>query len=213
MRGGFSARIVRAGSRGNVLNVGEQIGLVHVVAIELFEVEIEARGKRAADTRAGSDFMRRLFFLHPNFCKRVAIGTGGVHAWIIIDFIIAILGDRIEGGIGGVEVSRGRFEVEVAECVLAGAKFLLKLKAGDYFFDLRSGTGRVAERGLYGTILMRAWRVRENESVLIFGVLEEIVDSGMLEKARDEIEIGLAVLHAIFHRIVCASERIFVIGR
>src|SRR5690348_17687661 len=67
MRGGFSARIVRAGIRCKVLDVGEQIGLVHVVAIELFEVEIKAGGKRAAEDRKST----RLNSSHPSISYAV----------------------------------------------------------------------------------------------------------------------------------------------
>ena len=54
--------------------------------------------------------------------------------------------------------------------------------------------------------------VRQHQRVLVFRLLEKVEDALVFHQARDEVEIGLAVLHAVLPRIVRALQVEPVVG-
>ena len=58
----------------------------------------------------------------------------------------------------------------------------------------RSGEGRLCRRGHR---IMRVACIRQDQLVIPLAVLEVVVDAVLLHQAQDEVEIGLAILHAI----------------
>src|ERR1700740_829472 len=186
-----------------MLYLGQNVLAIHVFAVVILQGELVTRSKRAARTGTGDYQMRRLLFLHAQLGGRLALRFCEVDSRVVIDLVFPVAINGKKRGIAGEQVRTGRLEIVVGEGIFSGTKFLLHVPVGDDIVRIDvSDTGIVLSGFLVGAGLMRRRGISENQKVLGIGVLEEIEDPVLLHEARDEVEIGLAVLDAVFARFV-----------
>src|SRR5262249_2910842 len=140
----------------------------------------------------------------------------GITASIVADQVLAGIFVEFAFAVGfqiGVDGGLRLGEVVVVLGDLADAHFL---GAAQREYDIHvlpeSRGGVVGGLGLTGAIHESAGLVGKNQRVLVLGVFEEIENAFVFEQAGDKIEIGFAILDAIFAGLVAAGHPVFVIG-
>lgn len=112
-----------------------------------------------------------------------------------------------------LQVGLGFFEIVVVAAVVAGAQFLARLPGVDAFGGLLAP----GHAGLLVRVIAHCFAagqgavrigdvVREHQHVLRGFMPHVVVDALVLAQARDEIEVALAVLHAVGPIAVAARE-------
>src|SRR5580704_11280587 len=191
-------------------HVGQKIGCVLVCAGMARKIKTIAGGKGAAASGPHANQVDGLFFLHADLGARFSFAFLGVLAGIIEHFIFVVAADFENGLFVGQQAGAGSFEIVVGQRIFSGTKFLLEIPGTDEIFVFQVGAAGKIEAcfGLAGAGLVDAGLIAHDQSVLVLFVLEEIVDAVLFHEARDEIEVRLAVLHAIFALLKAALQRI-----
>ena len=146
-------------------------------------------------------------FLDADLRVVAAVGLLRVLARIIVDREGRL---RVLGRDVGLGDERGfrLLEVEVVHRVGAGLHFLRQRPASDALGGERAARGAVGHAVVTRIRVVRGAGVGQHQRVLAVLVLEEIIDAFVFHQAADEVEIRLAVLHAVVPGGVRAAQRI-----
>ena len=174
-----------------------QVGLVLVLARMLVQVEAVTAGQAAHRPRPVYAREPRLKLLHAQLGITVDVGGLGEAARVVVHLQLGgcILARRLDRGLGQ---GLGRREVEIPQHHLAGLDFLAGAPFGDGL-QVDLPVRRIAKHEL---LLLRmgfvcARRIDNHHGVFVGRVFEVVVDAFLLHQTAYEVEVGLAVLHAV----------------
>ena len=153
--------------------------------------------------------------VHPDVGVLRAVGRLDVLAGVVVHLVVARR-ELPRLGLPRQQLDAGPLEVVVVVHVHARLDPPRQRPAGDVLAFRPRGLLRrdepdllVPRRGL-----VAAGRVRQHERVVAVGVPDVVGDALLLHQAADEVEVGLAVLHAVRPRAVAAGQlERHVVGR
>ncbi len=162
----------------------------------------------AAIAFADKTFLLAAQAVHPLLGQRIALGLGGVAAGMFVH--------RAWPGHGfglAVERCRRRGELIVGCLVNPGHRLQAHLPGADAMqFPLADYLPEVVHRRPVGNRCESVVAVGQDQRVGAFLMGEEPEDPVFFQQARDEGQVGLAILHAVFARGVAAGELELEVG-
>ncbi len=190
-----------------------QVFAVLVVAGKAVQLEQPARKQARRVAAAVPAFVLALQFLQAD--ARIGLSVTGldVLARIIVDleFLLCVV-QRIV--VARLQIGARLFEVEIAEAVFSGLHLLGNRPCRQVIaLPMAALDRRVVRNGLEPRDrVVGTDRIGQDEGVFSVLVLEVVVDTFLLHQPADEVEIRLAVLHAVFPGPVTAAQALLEIG-
>ena len=199
---------VEAAVAGLHLVAGDEVLRVLIGTRVAAHGEGEAVAQAVRVGRTAEDLEARLHLVAP--VLEVMQALRGLHeaAGIVEDFAVGLLVCAHQVAIDE-EVALGDLEVEVLDRELARLHRSRHGPAADEVHIGRRLLASAEEGQIVGAVGLRvvcAGRVDEHELVLAVAVLEAVVDAFVLKQPTDEIEVALAVLHAVLALAVLAKN-------
>ena len=119
--------------------------------------------------------------------------------------VVVGIADRLGPQQRGLRLQR----VVVGQRIFGRLHRARRREIGDRDFQCRAGVRRL--RPVRQFLIppgggVRAQRIRQHHGVHAVGVLEEVIDAFLLHQATDEVEVILAILHAVFARRIVSAE-------
>ena len=191
----------------------DQILAVLVLAWLLLELEHAARRDPTRIAGPLHDLHLRLQFLQADAYVGLALALAVVFARVVVDLVLRFGVVALVSGLLQ-QLDARLLEVEVVDGVRPRLHLPGKAPFGDPL-PLDAQRALAADEGelrVARVRLVRARRIAQHRGVLAVLVGEVVVDPLLLHQPADEVEVGLAVLHAVFPRLVRAREAIELVG-
>src|SRR5712692_2552876 len=197
------ARATRAGAvglahRGGMMDFGEHVALVQVLAAMFVELEFVAGYKGHAIAPALRDEMRSFLLFHARLDQRIPVVSFQIIPWKVIN-LQGLAGIQLHDGIYiHFQIGGRSFEVVIGERVLAGTHLLGHMKLRDDIVTRVLDIAKVVVKFiLVVRVVVNAGRIGQNQPMSFNVVLKVIKDPEVLQKAGDKVEVRFAVLHAV----------------
>ncbi len=196
-----------------VAGADDQVFAVLVAATEAGEAE-QVAGTQAARIAAELHlFVQGLQGFDAGAGVVFAVFAFDVGAGVVVQRVVAG-GVRARHGRAHVDARAGALEVVVVELKGAGLYFLCQVPVVHMVaFALLLVLGVVRHRGVAGHVGVGTVGIGQHQHVAVLLVAEEVVDAFLFHQAADEIEAGLAVLHAVFPLAVRPAQGVFEVGK